>query len=532
MKRFRRALIWTFTFAFGLIWILAFFLPKEIGGGIDRHGMYAPDLFGKRLYYTTGSRPAPGPLREHNRGGYLVMMDLDATERRERMFGLSPFRNDDYYGAKRPTVFETADGFAALYLGVGKDGRRRVCLAESSDGNRWTPRKDAVFEPPSDVAPTGLTSYTAAEADAGFLLFYIVSGGVVRSAFSPDLENWTDNGVFLTLPEPESVLGFAPLPDGRVLIVSRVGARPPFVSIGVPADGQLTDRRWAGGSTEGVPGGIAMGEPLFTAPFLQEIVDVRVSVDGGVWRALVTGGAGETDARLRTAVFEGPSLEEVRLVPNSQPDGSVVALGGAAFSTRFDGIAGAASNFVPVVMTFGFGLGLISLLYVHGRRLAKGGDGRFYSGVVLGGLLVMVVVQFGHRISGAESGFWWQMNQLFFMRLQFPLGATMFGLLAAYLVSAAYRAFRIRTFDAAVLTAMAALVVLTQVPMGQFVGSLISPDAVQVGAAIDAQAAHARNWALLIANDAVQRAVGFGAFVGAIAMAMRVWLSLDKTSLE
>ncbi|MCH8273375.1 MAG: hypothetical protein IH851_01105, partial [Armatimonadetes bacterium] len=156
----------------------------------------------------------------------------------------------------------------------------------------------------------------------------------------------------------------------------------------------------------------------------------------------------------------------------------------------------------------------------------------FDRGVVWVMLLVMVVVQFGHRISGAESGFWWQMNQLFFMRLQFPLGATMFGLLAAYLVSAAYRAFRIRTFDAAVLTAMAALVVLTQVPMGQFVGSLISPDAVQVGAAIDAQAAHARNWALLIANDAVQRAVGFGAFVGAIAMAMRVWLSLDKTSLE
>jgi hypothetical protein len=115
------------------------------------------------------------------------------------------------------------------------------------------------------------------------------------------------------------------------------------------------------------------------------------------------------------------------------------------------------------------------------------------------------------------------------MKLQFPLGATMFGLLAAYLVSAAYRAFRIRTWEAGVLAAVAGLVILTQVPMVQFGLSLFTPSLAERGAYWDAQASHIRNWVLLVVNDAVQRAVGFGAFVGALAMALRLWLSLDKT---
>jgi hypothetical protein len=131
-----------------------------------------------------------------------------------------------------------------------------------------------------------------------------------------------------------------------------------------------------------------------------------------------------------------------------------------------------------------------------------------------------------------DGGIWYELNQILFYRLQFPLGSTLFGLLAAYLVSAAYRAFRIRTLDAAVLAAMAAFIILTQVPTAQFLASLFSPGLVDAGARLDSAAVEGRNWALSIANDAVQRAVGFGAFVGAIAMAMRVWLSLDRFGSE
>jgi len=189
------------------------------------------------------------------------------------------------------------------------------------------------------------------------------------------------------------------------------------------------------------------------------------------------------------------------------------------------------SEFVPVVSAFGFGLGLISLIGVHGRKIGKGGEPAIFSGIVLAALAAMVVVQLNFFYRGKpETGIWSDLNQILFYHLQFPLGSTMFGLLAAYLTSAAYRAFRIRTLDAAILAGMAAFVILTQVPTGQFLASLFAPAAVDGGARLDAYAVEGRNWTLTIANDAVQRAVGFGAFVGAIAMAMRVWLSLDRTS--
>ncbi|HWP31020.1 MAG TPA: hypothetical protein VNK96_04740 [Fimbriimonadales bacterium] len=536
MFRLKRALIWGITFGFGLIWILAFFLPTEIGGGIDRYGMYAPDLLGTTLFYTSGSRKAPQPLSEHQQGAYLVRMDLRATNVRERVFGFSPFRRDDYYGAKRPSVFSTEDGFKLLYLGLGKDDRRRICLAESEDGRNWIPRNRAIFD--ARETPGGPHWFTVFRTARGYRMLYIVYGrGVVHSATSDDLMNWKSEGVFLRLQDPETPLALSPLSDGRFLLLSQMPEGSPILTVTEIRDAKPVGRVFCGGAKESLPKDVILREEIFRAPFFDEIVDVRAVSDNGRLRILIVGGVRPTeneaqDGRLRIGLWEGTNLEDLRIATGSQPDGSLVALGNPATSTLFHEWAGALANFVPTVMTFGFGMGLISLLSVHGRRLVRGETGRFYSAVVLLALLVMLIVQIGYRTNAAPPDFWKSLNDLLFMKMQFPLGSTMFGLLAAYLVSAAYRAFRIRTFDAAVLTIVAAFVVLAQVPAGQFIGSLFSQQALEVGAKIDAFVTEPRTWLLTVANDAVQRAVGFGAFVGAIAMALRIWLSLDKTSLE
>ncbi len=530
MKSLRSIPIRTFTFAFGLIWILAFLLPREIGGGIDRHGMYAPYLMGTRLYYTTGSRPAPAPLTEHPRGAYLVMMDLNRTSVRREMFGLSPFRFHDYYGAKRPVVFPTSRGYQALYLAIGKDDRTRIALAVSEDGTHWSPLPEPVFSPPPNIAPRGPLWFTAVQKETRYEMFYILphrGKGIIHWATSPNLSEWEEQGVFLALPENESALAFVPLNEDSALLLSHLEEKKPVLTFLRHKGGEMQERHFLMGNPEDAPPDSLPGMPLPEVPFLQIIRDVQAVRDGDFLRVLLVGG-NPSDPRLKIALLEGTDITHLRLVPGSQSDGSLAELGSPAIRTFFDDLAGSASQFIPVVMTFGFGMGLISLLYLHGRKLAKREKGYGYSLVVLLGLVAMVVVQFGYRLGGEEKGPWAFWADLLFMRLQFPLGATMFGLLAAYLVSAAYRAFRIRTWEAGVLAVVAGLVIITQVPMAQFGLSLLAPAWSDGGAYLDAQATHVRNWLLLTVNDAVQRAVGFGAFVGALAMALRLWLSLDK----
>jgi hypothetical protein len=90
-------------------------------------------------------------------------------------------------------------------------------------------------------------------------------------------------------------------------------------------------------------------------------------------------------------------------------------------------------------------------------------------------------------------------------------------LLAFYLVSAAHRAFRMSSLEAGLMMAAAAVILLGQVPLGDWLtGGL--PDWLQL-----------RSWAqwiLSYPNTGVQRAVAIGACGGAFAASMRLWLGI------
>ncbi|MEW5883243.1 MAG: hypothetical protein AB1725_03340 [Armatimonadota bacterium] len=508
------------TFVVGAGWVLAFLLPTEVGGGLDRHGMYAPDLVGERLFYTTGTRSA-GSLSAHKKGAFIAMLDLGNVSLRRRAFSPSPLRRDDFNGALRPRVLRTESGFAMLYIGVGYDGRNRLCLAVSEDGVEWQPRSEAVFSPHEAATVGEFRPYSVVADAGGFRLLYTAwheGRSVILDARSDDLVTWQPGeGVVVRAEEGEVFDSLQLLPSGEALVAIEVGDARRFVR-GRIEGGALVDR---------AP--LAVPTPAF-AKRLEEVV---LREGAGRFRLLVVGGdpAETPEPRFRIALYEGESLDSLAPAPGSQSDGSVVTLGEPATSTLFHDITRPASDFIQVVMTFGVGMGLISLLALHGRRAVKG-PRRGFSTLVVGSLAAMVVVQFAHR-SGAPSPLWGRFNDLLFYNIQQSIGGTMFGLLAAYLLSAAYRAFRVRSFDALVLAAVASLIILAQVPTAQFVTSLVAPGAAESAAAIDAAVQAPRNFLLTVANDAVQRAVGFGVFVGAIAMALRVWLSLDeRASLE
>jgi hypothetical protein len=155
-------------------------------------------------------------------------------------------------------------------------------------------------------------------------------------------------------------------------------------------------------------------------------------------------------------------------------------------------------------------LGAISIFQVHWRRIASRHPDRVYSAVLLACLALMALsgIFAGVKLGGPYN--WLYQN------IQAPMMSTMFSMLAFFLASAAYRAFRARTILATVLLSTAIIVMLGRIPMGQHVfGDL--PEWV--------------NWIMTVPNIAVQRGILIGAGLGAASLALRMVLGTERSYL-
>jgi hypothetical protein len=104
------------------------------------------------------------------------------------------------------------------------------------------------------------------------------------------------------------------------------------------------------------------------------------------------------------------------------------------------------------------------------------------------------------------------------------LEATMFSILAFYIVSAAYRAFRVRSAEAALMMVTAVILMAGQVPLGMALTNWIPLHGPASGLRIE----NFSYWVLSVINMPVQRAIDFGLGLGALAMSLRIWLSLER----
>ena len=98
----------------------------------------------------------------------------------------------------------------------------------------------------------------------------------------------------------------------------------------------------------------------------------------------------------------------------------------------------------------------------------------------------------------------------------------MFSILAFYIASAAYRAFRVRNVDAAVMLVTAFLLMLGNVPIGEVIWS---PDGWLGGFA------GIKNWILRVPNAAGNRAITLGIFLGTMASQSRMLLGIERRHL-
>jgi hypothetical protein len=93
------------------------------------------------------------------------------------------------------------------------------------------------------------------------------------------------------------------------------------------------------------------------------------------------------------------------------------------------------------------------------------------------------------------------------------LGSAMFALLGFYMAAAAYRAFRIRSIESALMMTAALIVMLGQIPFGLWLWDGFSS---------------LRLWLLTTPSTAAFRAIKFGASIAGLVMAFRMWLSIES----
>ncbi|MDW8105817.1 MAG: hypothetical protein RMM06_11460 [Armatimonadota bacterium] len=174
------------------------------------------------------------------------------------------------------------------------------------------------------------------------------------------------------------------------------------------------------------------------------------------------------------------------------------------------------NNFFIVLGAMAWGMGLISLVLVHSGNIRRRRP-EWYGSVLFflavgGGMLAGL----GY---GAERGWLREVNDVVFNYLLRPMSSTVFSLLAFHMATAAYRAFRIRSGEAALMMASAFIVMLGQIPIGLWLTHGLPP---YLQLPVMAQ------WILYIANSAAVRGMWFGMMVGAIAVGLRFWLSLER----
>lgn len=167
-------------------------------------------------------------------------------------------------------------------------------------------------------------------------------------------------------------------------------------------------------------------------------------------------------------------------------------------------------NWTIIIFGFSMALGIVSLLKSHTTKIMRRSKGYFYNITALAGFMVMVFWGFVYGIE--EDSFF----QYMFFTFQVPVQATMFSLLAFFIGSAAFRAFRARTLEATLLLVAAIIVMLGQVPLTAqnipFITEL-------------------KDWIMNVPNTAAKRGIIIGVGLGLISTALKIILGIERTYL-
>ncbi|HEX7078766.1 MAG TPA: hypothetical protein VF363_10105 [Candidatus Eisenbacteria bacterium] len=201
------------------------------------------------------------------------------------------------------------------------------------------------------------------------------------------------------------------------------------------------------------------------------------------------------------------------------------------FLSGQEGMSPRLDQWLIIVAGFALLLGIVNVLQNNVRKISRLEKGWPYAAVLLAGLLVTGGLGIYGAISrqgigflpdGRLTPFEWVYEWMFQ-----PLQSTIFSLLAFFMASAAFRAFRARNTEATVLLIAAGLIMAGRVPLLELLAVPFPP--LQPSAAGASQfLGRMTEWIMDTPNGAAQSGIIIGAALGAAAMATRVILGMER----
>ena len=186
------------------------------------------------------------------------------------------------------------------------------------------------------------------------------------------------------------------------------------------------------------------------------------------------------------------------------------------------------ADWLAIVFAFAIWLGALNLIKISALKIINKKSDWIHGLLIIVSFLLIVGVGLyeGYRGLAAEPTFSYRdpgtgFNWLY-INVYSSLSATMFALLAFFVASASYRAFRARNFEATLLLLAAFFVMLGRVPVGDMITSWLP---------VNYQMSHWANWIMNVLNTAGQRAIMIGIALGLVSTSLRIILGLERSYL-
>jgi hypothetical protein len=187
------------------------------------------------------------------------------------------------------------------------------------------------------------------------------------------------------------------------------------------------------------------------------------------------------------------------------------------------------SDWFAIVGAFAIWLGALSLIKMQLINISRKSHDWPISALIIVCFLVIVIAGAWDGYRGLHSTPAYSFRDpgthfdWLYVYVYSSLSSTMFAILAFFVASASYRAFRARNLQATLLLLAGFFVMLGRVPVGDFLTSFL-PERMQLSQwAI---------WLMAFPNTAGQRAIMIGIALGTVSTSLRIILGIERSHLE